>query len=154
MHQILNISQGCRPERICMTISTHRHSAPNWDQEVSHLVKLDRHFHKFVPLYAVLTALTCIFPNCGSPRRARRSEGPFIAACGFNYYYFSGQFFAILRALPCSKTHETWHKNQSCDHLTYFIAFTSHGQDYGSCSMANTGMGPGDMTSSRSRSRV
>ncbi len=124
MHQTLNISQGCRPERICMMNFTHKHSTPHWEQEGSHLAKLDCHFHKLVVLYAVLTATTHFLPDCGTPRRARGCEGPFNAACGFNYYYFA-PIFAILRTLPCSKTHETLHKNQSCDHLTYFMGFTS-----------------------------
>ncbi len=127
MHQTLNISQGCRPEHICMTNFTHKQSTPHWEQEVSHLVKLDCHFHKLVALYAVLTASTRFFPDCSTPRRARGCEGPFNAACGFNYYYYYyfAPIFAIFRALLCSKTHENWPKNQSCDHLTYFIGFAS-----------------------------
>ncbi len=118
----------CPSEETDMPTTAHAHCAPYWEQEGSLLVKL-YHFHKLVALYAVLTATTCYFPNCDPPRRARVCEGPFNTACSFNsrnsYYYFSGQFFAILRALPCSKTHETWQKNQSCDHLTYFIAFAN-----------------------------
>ncbi len=127
MHQTLNISQGCRPERICMTNVTHKHSTPHWEQEVSHLVKLDCHFHKLVALYAVLTATTHFFPDCCTPRRARGCEGPFNAACGFNSssYFFSALINCFLGTLTYSKTHETWHKNQSCGHLTYFIDFTS-----------------------------
>ncbi len=95
MHHTLNISQGCRPEGICMTIFTSRRNAPYWDQEVSPSVELDRHFHKFVPLDVVLFALTCILPDCNTPRRVRRSEGPFIAACGFNLCCYSILFIRI-----------------------------------------------------------
>ncbi len=70
MHQTLNILQGCQPEHICMTIYTHRHSAPHWEQEVSLLVKLDYHFHEFGVLYTALIATTCFFPDCGTPRQA------------------------------------------------------------------------------------
>ncbi len=125
MHQTLSISQGCRPERICMTIFTHRHSTPYWDQEVSPSVKLDRHFHKLILLYAVPTITTCFFPDCSTPRRAQGCEGPFNAACGFNYYYYAAHINWILRPFPCTKSHEIWHKNQSCDLLTYFIDFAS-----------------------------
>ncbi len=112
MHQTLNISQGFLPECICMTIFTHRHSAPYGDQEVSPSVKLDRHFHKLVWLYAVLTAPTCIFPDCGTPRRARRCEGPFNAACSFNFVLFSVQcFFCLFIFLS---TLSVWKTSSAC----------------------------------------
>ncbi len=36
----------------------------------------------------MLTASTHFFPDCNTPQRARGCEGPFNAACGFNYYYY------------------------------------------------------------------
>ncbi len=126
MHQTLNIWRGCRPERICMMIFTHRRSAPYWDQDVSLLVKLDYHSQELVALYTLLTATTCFSPDSCTPRKAWGCEGPFNAACGFNYYsFFSALINCFLGTLTYSKTHETWHKNQSCGHLTYFIGFTS-----------------------------
>ena len=71
MNHTFNISQGCQPERICMTNFTYRHSTPHWEQEVSHLVKLNCHFHKLVELYAVLTATTRFFPDGRGGARAR-----------------------------------------------------------------------------------
>ncbi len=42
----------------------------------------------------------------------------------FSYYYFT-HINGFLMTLTYSKTHQTLHKNQSCDHLTYFMDFAS-----------------------------
>ncbi len=129
MHQTLNIWQGCRPERICMTMFTHRHSVPYCDWQISVLVKLVYLFQELVALYTLLTATTCFIPDCGSPRRARGCEGPFNAACGFNYYYFCGKTKGFLRPWTYSIPHQTLHKNQSRWKIWYFIVFaTGRGQ--------------------------
>ncbi len=75
LSEILNVCSDCPSEETDIPTTAHRHSAPYWEQEVSHLVKLDYHFHELVVLYTVLTATTCFFPDCSTPRRARVHQG-------------------------------------------------------------------------------
>ena len=102
---------------IWLCTATHPHRSafkgcPTGSQQV--IYSNARHTRRKYP-----QTVTCSVRLSWSARRQRvpptsaRGEGPLIAACSFNYYYFSAGRSRFLRPLGCTKTHEKWNMHQT-----------------------------------------